>query len=62
MDNKYLDFDLTDEEWDRYDLEAESKLTAKYDIDGDGIREVEIWKATAKLENFKHQEPDLGVE
>ena len=62
MDNKHLDFDLTDEEWGDYTLEADSVLTAKYDIDGDGIREVEKWTAEAKLEDFEHEEPNLGVE
>ena len=62
VDYEHLEFDLTDEEWGRYDLEAESKLTAKYDIDGDGIREVEIWKATAELIDFDHREEDLGIE
>ena len=62
VDNEHLDFDLTDEVWGEYDLEADSVLTAKYDIDGDGIREVEEWRAEAKLEEIDHREPNLGVE
>ena len=62
MSSKHLDFDLTEESWGEYMLEAESLLTAKYDLDGDGLCEIERWHAEAILERFWHKEPSLGVE
>ncbi len=60
--DKNFDFDLTNERKGRFTLESYSILTAKYDIDGDGLREIEVWGANAKFENFMHERPNLGVE
>lgn len=62
VDNIHLEYDLEDEDWGEYTLAAESKLTAKKDIDGNGIREIESWVAEAELENFDHREKPLGID
>lgn len=62
VSNEHLDFDLTNEVWGEYTLESESVVQAKYDIDGDGSREGETWRAEAILENFAHREEPMGID
>ncbi len=62
IDYKHLDFDLTDEVWGIYTLEAESVILARFNVDGEGNREDDEWRAEAILENFEHQEENLGID
>lgn len=62
IDYKHLDFDLTDEDWGRYTLEAESVILAKFNVDGEGEREQDEWRAEAKLKKFEHREENLGID
>ncbi len=58
----HLEYNLVNEEWGEYDLSADSKLTVKKDLNGDGIREIESWDAEAVLENIEHNEEALGID
>ena len=62
VDYKHLDFDLTDEAWGKYTLEADSFLIARFNVDGEGGREQDDWRAEAILEKFEHGEENLGID
>ncbi len=61
-DHVHIDFDLSDEDWGEYTLEAESVILALFNVDGEGAREDDEWRVKAILENFDHQEEDLGID
>lgn len=62
VDYKHLkEYDLVTEEVGDYTLTAESKLTAKKDINGDGIREVDVWEVEDELDIQLDHEP-LGID
>lgn len=62
VDYKHLDFDLTDDEWGKYTLEADSFLIARFNVDGEGGREQDDWRAEAILDKFQHREENLGID
>ena len=62
IDHKHLEFDLTDEVWGDYTLEATSSLIARYDVDGKRGREQDDWKVKAILKDFEHREENLGID
>lgn len=61
-DNYHLDFDLSNQpKKEDYTLTADTSLRAKYDLNGDGIREEQPWSVSGTL-TFEHKEEALGVE